>query len=364
MITVSLLCGGIMPGHDIIVMGASAGGVEALMAVVRRLPHDLPAAVFIVLHIPAQSPSSLPHILGRSGRLEAVQATDGAAIEHGCIYVAPPDHHLLVEPECVRVTHGPKENHYRPAVDPLFRSAARAYGPRVVGVVLTGALDDGTAGLLAIKRRGGLAVVQDPDEALFPSMPRSALANVKVDYNLPISRIGPLLVGLVNEPAEEESAYPIPREMEIETRMAEMDMDTPHHDENVGTPSAFSCPECGGVLWELRDGELLRFRYRVGHAFSIESMIMGQSEVLEEALWIALKSLEESVSLSRRMAADARRRGQDWLAQQFEGKLHDAERHVMLIRQVLLQDARPAARDMSADQSATGSEGQAGDPAH
>jgi len=191
-------------------------------------------------------------------------------------------------------------------------------------------------------------------------MPRSALANVKVDYNLPISRIGPLLVGLANEPTGEESAYPIPREMEIEMRMAEMNMDTPYHDENVGTPSAFSCPECGGVLWELRDGELLRFRCRVGHAFSVESMIMGQSEVLEEALWIALKSLEESVSLSRRMAADARRRGQDWLAQQFEGKLHDAERHVMLIRQVLLQDARPAARDMSADRSATGSERQGG----
>jgi len=195
-----------MAGHDIIVVGASAGGVEALVEVVRRLPPGLPAAVFVVLHIPAQSPSLLPDILSRSGPLITSHPDDGEKIEHGRIYVAPPNHHLLVERGHVRVVLGPKENRHRPAVDPLFRSAALAYGPRVVGVVLTGALDDGTAGLLAVKRRGGIAVVQDPKDALYAGMPRSALENIVVDYTLPLSDIGPLLKRLVAEQAEEEGA--------------------------------------------------------------------------------------------------------------------------------------------------------------
>src|SRR2546430_9280141 len=165
-----------MSEHDIIVIGASAGGVQALITLVGSFPLKLSAAIFAVLHIPAGSPSLLPDILNRSGSLGAVHAADGMEIEHECIYVAPPDHHLLIEHGHVRVVRGPKENRYRPAVDPLFRSAAAVYGPRVVGVILTGALDDGTAGLLAAKRSGGIAVVQDPDEALYPSMPSKALA--------------------------------------------------------------------------------------------------------------------------------------------------------------------------------------------
>lgn len=192
-----------MPGHDIIVIGASAGGVQALKTLVGSLPRKLPASIFVVLHIPAESPSLLPEILSRAGPLEAVQAVDGIEIEHRCIYIAPPDHHLLIEHGHVRVVRGPKENRHRPAVDPLFRSAAQIYGTRVVGVILTGGLDDGTAGLLAVKRRGGIAVVQDPDEALYPGMPSSALANVEVDYRLPLSSIGPLLVRLASEQVEE-----------------------------------------------------------------------------------------------------------------------------------------------------------------
>jgi len=203
-----------MPGHDIIVIGASAGGVQALATLVGSFPQKLPAAIFVVLHIPAESPSLLPGILSRSGPLEAVQSIDCMAIEHGCIYVAAPDHHLLIEHGHVRIVGGPKENHHRPAVDPLFRSAAQAYGSRVVGVVLTGALDDGTAGLIALKRRGGIAVVQDPDEALFSGMPLSALANVEVDYRLPLSSIGPLLVRLASEQVEEHREYPVSKDME------------------------------------------------------------------------------------------------------------------------------------------------------
>ncbi|MBV9691033.1 MAG: chemotaxis protein CheB [Ktedonobacteraceae bacterium] len=326
-----------MFGHDIIVVGTSAGGVEALGILVALLPADLPAAVFIVLHIPAQSPSLLPEILSRAGPLRAIHPTDGEAIQHGRIYVALPDHHLLVEAGYVRVVRGPRENRSRPAVDPLFRSAALAYGPRVIGVILTGSLDDGTAGLLAVKRRGGLAVVQDPDDALYSSMPRSALTHVNADYILPVTNIGPLLARLAREPAAEEGAYPVPEDMELETKMAEMDRSAMNNGAPGGTPSVFSCPECGGVLWELQDGDLLRFRCRVGHAYSVDTVLAGQSEVVEEALWVALKTLEESISLSRRMAVDAHKRGKDWLAKRFEEKLQQTEQHATLIRQVLLK---------------------------
>ncbi len=167
--------------HDIVVIGASAGGVEALIRLTSALPRDLPASLFVVLHTPARSKSMLPAILSRSGNLPAIHAEHGSAIEPGCIYVARPDHHLIIKPGFVSVTQGPRENRQRPAIDPLFRSAALAYGHRVVGVVLSGSLDDGTSGLVSIKARGGTAIVQDPADALFDSMPRSAIENVAVD---------------------------------------------------------------------------------------------------------------------------------------------------------------------------------------
>ena len=325
-----------MPGHDTIVIGASAGGVEALVKLVGQLPKNLPASIFIVLHIPAQSPSLMPGILTRSGPLVATHPDDDEEIKQGHIYVAPPDQHLLIERGRVRVMRGPKENRHRPAIDPLFRSAAYIYGPRVVGVVLTGSLDDGTAGLWSVKQRGGIAVVQDPDEALYPSMPRSALAHVQVDYCLPLADIGATLVQLANQQAEEEGAYPVPEDMEKEVKYVEMaDENTISSSERVGNPSAFSCPECGGVLWEFHDGELLRFRCRVGHAFSVDSVLSAQVEQLENALWTALKTLEENASLSRRMAQQAHTRGQEWLARSFEERLRNAEQRSLIIRQVL-----------------------------
>ncbi|MFL5699063.1 MAG: chemotaxis protein CheB [Ktedonobacteraceae bacterium] len=327
-----------MPGHDIIVVGASAGGVEALVTLARSLQRNLQAAVFVVLHIPAQSPSLLPEILSRAGPLKAVQATDDMQIEQGHIYIAPPDHHMLMEQGKICVVRGPKENRHRPAIDPLFRSAALAYGPRVIGVILTGSLDDGTAGLLAVKRRGGIAIVQDPNEALYPSMPLSALENVEVDYTLLLASIGPQLGQLANKRAKEEGGYPVSEDMEKETKLAEMDLALMHNNQSVGIPSAFSCPECGGVLWEIHDGDLLRFRCRVGHAFSIESVLAEQSDVLEEALWVALKTLQESADLAQRLAQHAHRRGQEWLAKRFDEKQHAALHRAALIRRVLLKN--------------------------
>lgn len=327
-----------MAGHDIIVVGASAGGVEALVNLVGSLPADLPAAIFIVLHIPAQCPSVLPDILTRSGPLVAFHAEDGDAIEPGKIYVAPPDHHLLIADGSVQITYGPKENRHRPAIDPLFRSAATTYKQRVTGVVLTGALDDGTAGLLAIKQCGGLAVVQNPKDASYPSMPLNAIEHVKVDYVLPLQEIGALLVRLAHEAVQELEEDSTSEDMDIETRMAKFEMKTIHDYHKVGTPSAFSCPDCGGVLWEIHDGDLLRFRCRVGHAFSVESMFSGQADEIEAALWAAMKTLEESASLARRMMKQAKDRGQDWLARSFEERLAEAERHSTLIGQVLRRD--------------------------
>ncbi|HEX6556713.1 MAG TPA: chemotaxis protein CheB [Ktedonobacteraceae bacterium] len=337
-----------MPGHDIVVVGTSAGGVEALATLVSALPPDFPAAIFVVLHTPAHSPSFVPKILSRSGPLEAVQASDSMEIEHGRIYVSPPDHHMLVERGKVRVVRGPKENRHRPAVDPLFRSAALAYGPRVVGVILTGALDDGTAGLRDVKRRSGIAIVQDPGEAIFPGMPLSALEHVQVDYILPLAAISQLLVRLANEPVKEEAGDAMSEDLEKETQIVQMDTSLMRADKQNGTPSVFSCPECGGVLWELQDGDMLRFRCRVGHAFSIESMFAEQSEALETALWGALKTLEESADLSWRMAQQAHMRGQKRLASRYEAKLQEAEQRIALIRRALIksetiaEDERPA----------------------
>lgn len=186
-----------MATPDMVVIGASAGGTQALGELVSQLPADFAAAIFVVSHIPSYSPSALPVILARSGNLPATFGVEGDPILPGQIYVAPPDHHMMVELDKIRVVRGPKENRFRPSIDPLFRSAAYAFGPRVIGVILTGMLDDGTAGLWLIKDRGGIAIVQEPEEALCPSMPRCALSQVRVDYRLPLSEIAETLVRLI-----------------------------------------------------------------------------------------------------------------------------------------------------------------------
>jgi two-component system chemotaxis response regulator CheB len=237
-----------MPGRDILVVGASAGGVEALTELARGLPADLPAAVFMVLHVPPHATSVLPRILSRAGRLPTAHAREGEPIRPGRIYVAPPDHHMLLRRGYVYLARGPRENSHRPAVDPLFRTAARAYDGRVVGVLLSGALDDGTAGLAAIKRRGGIALVQDPDEALFSGMPRSAIENVEVDHVVSLAGMAGLLSRLACEPVAEETKERVPDEMEQETQIEAFALSAIENRVHPGTPSTFGCPECGGTL--------------------------------------------------------------------------------------------------------------------
>jgi two-component system chemotaxis response regulator CheB len=322
--------------HDLIVVGASAGGVEALMQLARDLPADLPAAVCVVLHIPPDAASALPQILTRVGQLPALHPQDGAALEPGRIYIAPPDLHLLVARGRLHTVHGPRENRSRPAVDPLFRSAARAYGPRVVGVVLTGALDDGTAGLLAIKRAGGVAIVQDPDDALFPSMPSSALRYVPVDYNLPLASIAPTLARLAHEPIVESGGAAMARQPDFDTQMEDLARAALEDDERPGEPSPFGCPECGGVLWEREQGALARYRCRVGHAYSVETLLAAQADAYEAALWSALRALEEKAQLTRRLVERAEAHEMSSAATRFRAQMAEADGHVEALRRLLL----------------------------
>lgn len=328
---------GHVPHHDIIVIGASAGGVEALVALVGGLPRDLPAAVFVTLHIPPYAHSYLPEILQRAGRLPAAQAVDQQLFEDGHIYTAPPDHHLLVERGRMRVARGPRENRSRPAIDPLFRSAAFAYGPRVIGVILSGALDDGTAGLLAIKRQGGMALAQEPTDALIPSMPTHALRFVTVDHTARAVEMGPLLGHLAEQPALSmpEGDFAMARDLERETQIAAGDKRligaVP-----PGDLTTFACPDYGGPLWELRDGELLRYRCRNGHAFTSETMLEGAAAQVEEALWEALNTLESSALVSERLANDARDRGHSAVAERMDEKATLTRQRANLIRTTLL----------------------------
>ncbi len=324
-----------MPGHDIIVVGASAGGVEALTRLVAELPADLPAALFVVLHIPPYNNSVLPNILSRSGPLPACHPRDNEPIQHGHIYIAPPDHHLLVQRGHIRLTRDATENGLRPSVDPMFRSAAHAYGPRVVGVILSGVLDDGTAGLMVIKRHGGLAVVQHPEDALFPGMALSAIENVTVDEILPLADIPPLLVNLAHEPVSTEGESVVAGEIEYE--QPDPNLDVERSDEGIGIPSVYSCPECHGTLWEVRDEELIRFRCRVGHAYSADSLLAQQCEQLEAALWSAYRALKESAALARRLAERALLRNHSLSAERFGAQASDAEERANLIQNVLLR---------------------------
>lgn len=319
----------------VIVVGASAGGVEALSQLVSKLPRDLPAAVLVVLHIPANAVSMMPGILRRAGNLPAVHAATREPLREGMIYIAPPDRHMLIRKGSVVTTFGPRENGHRPAVDPLFRSAAESYGREVIGVLLTGNLDDGTAGLGAIKEAGGLAIVQDPDDSMYPGMPASAIENVKVDQVLPLDEIAPALLQLLGSAPP---AAPVRREtegmIELEIRKAEMDPSI-GIDEEVGKPSGYTCPECSGGLWEIDEGSLVRYRCRVGHAYSADSLVAAYGDSVEATLWAALRSLEENAAFAERLARRAESMGQTIALDRFKAQAQRAKEHARTLRNIL-----------------------------
>lgn len=296
------------PPHPLVVIGASFGGVEALLALAAALPKDFPAIVAVVLHVGPQ-PSILPELLSRAGALPARHPVDLEQPRPGVLYVAPPDHHLLVSPQGLRLSRGPKENHTRPAIDPLFRTAALHWGPDAIGVILTGQMDDGTAGLAAIKACGGTTVVQDPQEAIAPSMPSSALANVDVDHCVLLPAIGPLLVRLATvfspapRPAPPEGVLKEQALFEGENPMDNL--------KSIATPTQLTCPQCGGTLSELKDARPLRYRCHTGHAYTALTLDSAQADQTDHALQAGHRALKEREALLRRMAVVSRQLGHD-----------------------------------------------------
>ncbi len=312
--------------RDLVVIGASAGGVEVLTRLVKDLPADLPAAVCIVLHIAPGSPSMLAKILGRAGTLPCRPAGDGEALCEGVILVAPPDHHLVINDGHARLTVGPRENGHRPAIDVLFRSAARAYDSRVVGVVLSGTRDDGTAGLAAIKSSGGAAIVQDPADALYPGMPASAIAGVSVDAVVPAGLIGSTIAQMINGEDPPPSA-----------RRDDPASDPPPPDAG---PVTAICPECGGVLSERSELGVLQWQCKVGHRYSPETLIDAQADDVEGALWAAVRALGDRAALLERMAHQAERRGQSRSARRFRRQAQSASEQAEIVRHALAGAAR------------------------
>jgi two-component system chemotaxis response regulator CheB len=335
--------GRIMPTKNIIVIGASAGGVSALQSVCAALPADLPAAIFVAQHLSPSARSVLPQLLDRAGPLTALAPEDGQMIEVGRIYVAAPDHHMLLRDGKILMRRGPFENRTRPAVNALFRSAAIHYGARVIGVVLTGLLDDGTEGLIAIKAAGGLSVVQDPDDAEWPSMPRNALERDHVDHCLPLAEIGDVLARLVQESACD--SIPLPPEYLVEDRIAaqefaviESDIITP------GKPSHISCPDCGGVLNDIETQDDVRFRCQVGHAFTPLGLAAAQSEELERALGIAVRTHRDRVKLFTQMTDTARNRGLSHAARRWDTATEESQ-HLIKVLEEAMATLRKTASD-------------------
>jgi len=321
-----------MSEHDIIVIGGSAGSISTLITLVKALPSDLAASVFITVHIRPQSTSRLPQVLSSAGKLEVCYATDGEAIERSNIYVAPPNRHLLLEDGVTRLSAGPLENGFRPAVDSMFRSAARTYGSRVIGVILSGMLDDGTLGLMTVKRYGGVAIVQDPDNIEFPDMPSSALEHVKVDYVRREDDLASLLIDLTKDTGE----VSIKEERGNEEAPMNNEMDSALNEEIKRlTPLLYSCPECGGVLAPRWDGTLVHYECEVKHTFSPQALVSQQAEALERALWAGMRGLEEKARLSDQIAANAQTQGNAESAAMFSERARVAREQANLLRQLI-----------------------------
>ena len=342
-----------MTQRDIVVIGASAGGIQALTTLVAGLPRDFPASLLVVVHIPPYAVSRLPEILSRSGPLPATHAQHGEVLEPGRIYVAPPDRHLLVRTGWIELSRGPRENHARPAIDPLFRTAARAYGSRVIGIVLSGALYDGSMGLLAIKTRGGMAIVQDPQEAMVDSMPRRAIERVAAEHILQVADIAAALTDLVRQPVTAQGGSSMVNTIDAEERLEAViaeDFVEQASDERTEETTLFTCPDCGGVLWQGAEGPVLRFRCHVGHAFAPEVLLSQKSEELETALWSSLRLLKEKATLTQQLANRTRSSGNGTAATQAAERITDQakldERHAQMIQELL--EAMPSAMDQAA----------------
>jgi two-component system, chemotaxis family, protein-glutamate methylesterase/glutaminase len=321
-----------MEDINIVAIGASLGGVQAIPTLMSQLPADLPAAVFVILHVPPGD-RLFPEILQGSGPLKTHLAKNGEPIQAGRVYAAPADRHMLIRPGEIEITRGPKENRTRPAVDPLFRSAAEAYGERVIGVLLTGMQSDGAAGLKAIQNAGGITIVQEPGDARCPEMPLSALAAITPDYCVPLLQIGPLIERLTRtNPAIRKQT--VSRHTQMSSSI-NPDIEQYALDKDNGPLVSLSCPDCGGPLRQISERPAF-FRCKVGHGFSEDSLLNTQSEEIERALWMAVRTLEERGSMLAKLAEDERFTGHH-AGREFRERAEESKMHAARLRELLLR---------------------------
>jgi two-component system, chemotaxis family, protein-glutamate methylesterase/glutaminase len=315
----------------VIAIGASSGGLNAIADLVAQFPEDLNASIFIVLHM---APDALKDVfldmVQARSRLKCLFAENGMAVTPGRIHLAPPDHHLLVKKGEIIVSNGARENRFRPSIDTLFRSAAVACGSSVIGIILTGMLDDGILGLKSIKQCGGTSIVQDPSEAAYPNMPQAALTRVHVDYSLPISEMGAVLRELIRRPGSKKGA--VPPMLAMEARIAERVTSDLEAVEKLGRQAPYNCPGCGGTLWKVAQGKIKRFRCHVGHAYTITTLMQDQSEKIEETLWMALRMFEERKNLLLDLSKDYRKVTMQSASQ----RLEETNTHIGRIQDILL----------------------------
>ena len=322
-----------MTNRDMLAIGTSAGGVEALLFLARSLPREFPAAICVTIHLPSQFNSSLDELLSRAGPLPAAFACSGEKIRKGRIYLAPVDRHLIVEGDRVILGHGSRENNSRPAIDPMLRSVAACCGPRAIGVVLTGTLTDGASGLWAIDQCGGITVIQDPADAAFPDMPLNAMNRVKPDHVVPLAAMTKLLVSLTSQPAG--NAMPVPESIGFEVQIAKGSHATIEEMDSFGRRSAFACPDCHGAMWEIDEGQLVRFRCHVGHTYTDEMMSVALDENLRRALGSSLRALEERRALARKLEEQAQKSRQPLLAATWAERARDFEAELKILRDSL-----------------------------
>jgi len=343
---VLLLGGGRMDLHmanrDIVAIGTSAGGVAALQYLAERLPADFPACVLVTIHLSNQHRSVLDEVLSRAGPLPASFASDGVQIRKGHIFIAPPDRHLIVENDRLLLGAGPRENNARPAIDAMPRSVAVCCGPRAIGVVLTGTLGDGASGLRAISRCGGLSVVQHPDDAAFPQMPESALRTMRPDHIARLKDMPRLLADLAQQPAGEPVA--VPEQIGFEVEIAKTGRSDMGEMDRFGRRSVLACPDCHGVMWEIDEGGLTRYRCHLGHAYTGELMNVAVDENLRRALASAIRALEEKVALARKLQREAADRGHNLAQSTWAERASEYERELNVVRDTVLRIEAAAAK--------------------
>jgi two-component system chemotaxis response regulator CheB len=320
----------------IIVIGASAGGINALCELVAQFQKEIDAAIFIVLHLSRRGVGDyLKHRLQQYTELTCHLATDELAIEKGNIYIAQPDFHLIVKKGVCKLTDGTQENRWRPSIDVLFRSAAAAYGEQVIGVMLTGLLDDGTSGMIAIKRSGGLCMVQDPNEAEYPEMPLSVLNNVEVDYSVPLAQMGFIISEHIRTAVWHNT--PIPADVLAEAELAEKVVTSIAAVAEIGSHSLYACPDCGGGLWEKEDNGFKRYRCHIGHTYSQLDLMKKQQEQVESTLWIALRMMEERRNLLKRIADKERKNGLNILSADHQERAEELEQHIDILKKIIFR---------------------------